>query len=283
MSSLAHNIETFNVEFCGGLVAVAHARVSLDSQQGKRFSTRGVISGFSAKSRHRLLKLIATINFEGHKAIFVTLTYPAEFPDPMTAKAHCRAFLKRINRMYPDVKPAVLWRLEFQERGAPHFHLMFFDLPFTEKDTIQRLWMEVIGVTDTRVFTRIEFIKSPRQAMHYVAKYMAKRRGFSGGFNGLPYPATDDEDTPQLGRLWGIENRINLPICPRIYFTVTGCWGAIWQFKRYARKKWRGVNNHFQKGFTLFVSDSSQWLALFRHCVTDLDHYGDVPLFDWRD
>lgn len=283
MSSISHSVETFNIEFCGGLVAVAHARVRLDSQQGLNQSKRGVISEFSPKSRLRMLKLMAKINWTDHKAIFITLTYPQTWPDNKTAKNHARAFLKRINRRFPDVKIPVIWRLEFQERGAPHFHLLLIDMPFIHYTEIQQMWMDIIGETNQRVFTRIEMIQSKRHAMYYVSKYMAKRKPLHSGFNPVPYLADNEPESEFLGRLWGIENRTALPLCPTIYFTVTGLWGAIWQFKRYARKIWHRINNHYAKGFTLFVDNIDQWVRLFRHCITDLDHYDHMPLWDWRE
>jgi len=40
-------------------------------------------------------------------------------------KAHLRTFLARLKRKWP-MCTGWLWRLEFQRRGAPHFHLVLF-------------------------------------------------------------------------------------------------------------------------------------------------------------
>jgi hypothetical protein len=57
----------------------------------------------------------------------VTLTYPADWltvvPDGKTAKRHLQAFRKRYVKAWGEDIPAV-WKLEFQDRGAPHFHLL---------------------------------------------------------------------------------------------------------------------------------------------------------------
>jgi hypothetical protein len=56
---------------------------------------------------------------------FVTLTYPRTYnPDPASWKRDVQAFRKRFERHFG--KCPIVWRLELQERGAPHFHLLVF-------------------------------------------------------------------------------------------------------------------------------------------------------------
>jgi hypothetical protein len=56
--------------------------------------------------------------------IFGTLTYPAEFPlDEETFKRHLKIFSQRFLRAFPHA--AFHWKLEFQNRGAAHFHPIF--------------------------------------------------------------------------------------------------------------------------------------------------------------
>src|ERR687898_61001 len=83
--------------------------------------TRDKVRGFSRASRRNLLLRLASINrrafraFKG-KMIFVTLTYPHEYPeDPELSKNHLKALRKRLQREY---KPfAAFWRLGIQKRG----------------------------------------------------------------------------------------------------------------------------------------------------------------------
>lgn len=81
------------------------------------------------------------------KMIFVTLTYPHEYPeDPEACKAHLKALRKRLEREYGPF--AALWRLGIQIRGAFHFHLLLFvGLAFGPNRELRRYvsaaWYEV--------------------------------------------------------------------------------------------------------------------------------------------
>jgi len=133
---------------------------------------RDVITEFSAGSRRRLLRLIARL--EKTRTTFITLTYPAEYPTPHLAKKHLRALLERIRRRCPEVSG--ITRFDFQERGAPHFHLLLFNLPFISFETLRSWWQEIIGVIDSvTIFVRIELVRSWRGVMSYAAKYLAKK------------------------------------------------------------------------------------------------------------
>lgn len=75
---------------------------------------------FTPKSMSRL---VATINATDVQFnTFLTLTYPGVFPyDGRVIKEDLNAFLNVFRR---KLKTEYLWFLEFQERGAPHFHVM---------------------------------------------------------------------------------------------------------------------------------------------------------------
>src|SRR5690554_2824154 len=127
-----------HLEGQGNLLAVAtsYKHVYRPTVGGKR----GAVTEFSAGSRRRLLRLIARL--EKTRTTFITLTYPAEFPDPRTAKEHLRALFERIRRRVPEASG--IWRLELQERGAPHFHLLMFNLPYISFETLRSWWQEII-------------------------------------------------------------------------------------------------------------------------------------------
>ena len=85
---------------------------------------RGDISEYSAASKRRLRRSIWAIPWPTWvDCSFVTLTYPAVFPDARKAKADLRTWFKRVERRI-DKKAWAIWALELQERGAPHFHLL---------------------------------------------------------------------------------------------------------------------------------------------------------------
>src|SRR5687768_12551385 len=86
---------------------------------------RDRVRGFSRASRRNLLRRLASINRSAFKAfkgriIFVTLTYPDEYPeDPELCKRHLKALRKRLQREFGTI--AAFWRLGIQKRGAWHF------------------------------------------------------------------------------------------------------------------------------------------------------------------
>lgn len=143
---------------------------------------RGAVHGFSRESRRRLLEKVAEIDFKAMTkrtaAIFITLTYPAQWPDMKTSKRHLKAFLERIDRRFDIFNDkgektrgvTGIWRVDYQKRGAPHYHFVFWNLPFWHKEEVERIWQEIIGA---RAFTRIEMVDSYKKALHYVAKVIA--------------------------------------------------------------------------------------------------------------
>lgn len=107
------------------------------SQIGKKKS----IDGFSVKSR-RKLRFTATNSFPALTSQIV-LTYPAEFPqDGKESKKHISVFLNNFRHKYKGVP--YLWVLEFQKRGAPHYHF-FTSLPVTEENHLwlARTWVRI--------------------------------------------------------------------------------------------------------------------------------------------
>lgn len=174
---------------------------------------RGQISEFSAKSRKRLLEKMARLDRRQihqmrYKPRFVTLTYGSAYPDAKTAKGHLRAFLKRLARRWPV---GGVWRLEFQERGAPHFHLLLFGLPYVPVGELQAQWNEA-SEQDNANSLDLEVVRSLNGVMYYVSKYMAKPAGDAP-------PGTDADGDGPMGLSV-------CHICPQSPGRFWGAWGA---------------------------------------------------------
>ena len=86
----------------------------------------------------------------------ITLTYPADWqtvaPNAAAARRHIKAFRKRWQREWGDMY--ALWKREFQQRGAPHFHLLTV-LPTertkdgrTFKDWLSQTWAQIVNHPD---------------------------------------------------------------------------------------------------------------------------------------
>ena len=135
----------------GGAGASGGDRLQGGAQVGG--GQRGTVSAFSRASRKRMLERLARLQPEDAQGpmSMITLTYGEQFPDAQGAKRDLVAFWKRVRRAF--LGAGAIWRVEFQKRGAPHFHLIFYG-PYLPKGLLQLWWGRVIG--QDRPFTRSE-------------------------------------------------------------------------------------------------------------------------------
>jgi hypothetical protein len=61
--------------------------------------------------------------------------------------------------------------IEFQKRGAIHFHVLFFNLPYIDQNILAKLW--------GKGFIKINKIDNVKNIGSYVTKYMSKDFGDS--------------------------------------------------------------------------------------------------------
>lgn len=246
---------------------------------------RGKVNPFSRASRLRLLSYMHKIKpMKGRNfhATFLTLTYGQSFPSPSVAKRHLDNFLKRLRRRWSYVSG--FWRFEFQKRGAPHFHLVLFGLPFLPKETVSGWWAAVIGVqhhdwssgSPEQPFTRIEALKSHAHAVRYISKYVAKVD--DSGFNFLAY-LTDEgefihpgsgEISQSIGRWWGVFNAIWLPKDVEETLVIGwGCRDVFYNLRRCAGRLWKGRNNHAKSGWTYFTDNPYDFIRYANYLKTE--------------
>lgn len=222
---------------------------------------RGHISGFSKASRRRLQRLLASVDQDRQRVpLFVTLTYPAEFPtDPAVCAAHLRAFRARMHRKYG--KFAAVWRKEYQCRGAPHYHLLLFlDRPPEElRADVSRFWYQVVGSGDERHLragTQVVEVKSWRGARGYAAKYMGKLETLQPG---TEFPLF--QGAGSTGRLWGVWYRALLPITAEVYYANIECF---FRLRRWLRRLSNQRSTHRMTSMSCFVGHSAA-LRLLEH------------------
>lgn len=156
---------------------------------------REEVEGFSRESRKRLFELLHCLTYE--RLTFITLTYPAEFPhDWHEYKAHLRNFRARLERKFGKLR--VVWRLEYQKRGAPHYHLLLLDPPFIPVTWACESWHQVIKSDDLMHLKigvdlkQVDMEKGGAMVSHYIGKYMSKEE-----------EEVDDTDRGKTGRHWG--------------------------------------------------------------------------------
>lgn len=181
--------------FVGGSVV----KLKGDPGFGGFLGPRGLVRGFTKASRKRMLRFLQSVDRDAvGMPLFVTLTYPGEWPgDAVRWKRDLETWLHRLRRAHPDAW--AVWRLEPQKRGAPHYHLLVFKLDALPREWLSRTWFEVVGSGDERHLragTQIQRVKSWRRVIRYAAKYLAKDVGE------LP-----EGWRAGVGRWWGVHNR----------------------------------------------------------------------------
>lgn len=183
----------------GGRLLVLRGVPSGDPPQGG--GLRSGITTFSRQSRKRLMQAFASLDELAavNLSLFITLTYHDSYPlDARGWYADLTSFLDRLEYHYPEA--ATIWRLDFQERGAPHYHLLTLNTPYIPKGKITSWWAEIAHSASPlagRYATNVQRPCSWRHTCAYVSKYMAKASTMA-----LPV---------STGRWWGISRRGLLP------------------------------------------------------------------------
>jgi len=254
-------------------------------------SRRGKITGFSRKSRKRLIDMTARLRSDVG-GVMITLTYRRNMTCFVSAKSHLNKFLKYIARKFPEAP--IMWRMERQIRGAIHFHILVFGKVWFNVSDATEYWQ---GITGDESYPDFRYLDGQRAVLAYVSKYVAKLNGsrlllvalavslrsssvparlmlqrllavWVFGLDIEPYfPRTQPTGT---GRHWGYRNKANLPFASRKvvtwYYTSKSkrAEAVYFRYKRYAR---RAANGKFRiplgfSGFTLY-RDAVQWYRLW--------------------
>lgn len=117
------------------------------------------------KARREAVRNLTTANFDSTSK-FVTLTFgnvDFDFTDVKACNRAFKRFIMRLKYRYPDLQYLAV--IEFQERGAVHYH-MICNLPFVKKSDLARIW----GYG----FVKINAIDKVDNVGAYISKYMAK-------------------------------------------------------------------------------------------------------------
>lgn len=248
----------------GSLIKVSKPSSSFRRSGGGK---RNIVLGFSKASRRRLMQKIAQLNRDA-KPIFLTLTYPADYPLHYTEwKTDFDKWCKRLHRKYPEA--ALIWRLEPQKRGAPHFHLLVYGVEISVefREWLRASWYECVGSGDVKHYhhgTDVEPLRSYRGVRSYVGKYIAKTQA-------PPTPTDEDgvllptPDWSKVGRWWGVRYGDNLPWSRVIggkMLTYEHSCKLLRYLRRYLKGQGKRVSGSLP-GLTVFVNNPGQWLQNF--------------------
>ena len=238
---------------------------SLNMQQvggGKR----GKVKGFSRQSRRRLMMMIAQVRQDAELPEFVTLTYPDTFPTVERAKRDIKVFFQRLERQFPEC--GYIWKLEPQQRGAPHFHLLVWGCKEGElfRWVIEN-WYKIAGDGDINHWkfhagvlegTKpcVQKVKSFKGVWSYASKYIGKTFDVAEWGN------------QWTGRFWGVCNRENIPFGS--IESIDATMKQVINIMRYQRR-YSGIKPRQYNSLTIFC-DADQWIEK----LTGNEGLGDV-------
>jgi hypothetical protein len=183
------------LRICGDLFSLCRMRIfrSNKDRESTQRAKRGAITEFSDISRKRMARDLRSRIYGWRISRFLTFSYPAEYPlDGHAFKAHWKGMLDRIQSRWPGVR--VFWFLEFQKRGAPHFHA-FVGCPMHHYK-LKELWDSATAGTGGFVYiTNWAKIRNNKTPWRYALKYSAKQ---------------EQKEVPSfisnVGRFWGWRN-----------------------------------------------------------------------------
>lgn len=123
-----------------------------------------------SRTKNRLRRLISSnVGKWGQPPILVTYTFAENLKDLPTANHYFRNYTQRVNRAL-GFKLKYLSVPEFQKRGAVHYHVIYFNLPFLKDITyLEKIW--------GHGSTKVEAVRKPKAMGVYLAKYLQKSFG----------------------------------------------------------------------------------------------------------
>ena len=142
------------------------------------------IQRFSRHSRLRLMRLCSSVRLNSYYNLYhATLTWHNDFPaDGIKAKRLFHRFINSLKAFSMDFD--YVYRIELQQRGAPHFHLlMFFKKPLINKNPVSiqtilfRAWAPIIkdfGLSASLHSVKVTACEDSKKFFVYVSKYAAK-------------------------------------------------------------------------------------------------------------
>jgi hypothetical protein len=117
------------------------------------------------RAKAKIVRLIKGNQFTyPEKPVFLTLTFKDNLQDLKQANKLFSQFVKRMSRRIKKQMRYVAVH-EFQKRGAVHYHIVVFNLPYLQKEEIAKIWRHG--------FIRVNLIHVNGLA-NYMTKYMSK-------------------------------------------------------------------------------------------------------------
>lgn len=210
-------------------VSLSPGVVKVSKQQGRKrpptenYKPKTQIREWSRKSRANMVKVLAQLDYSkmledpSRLPALITLTYPktweAVVPDSVTARRHLKLLRHRYERTFGEM--AAVWKMEFQKRGACHFHL-FMTPPSNLKEFrswLSENWTDILKIPDPEerakhlvAGTGVDIGEGmrnsdPKRLSVYFSKHGSANFGVKE-YQNRP-PELWLEDNKSVGRFWG--------------------------------------------------------------------------------
>jgi len=211
----------FVVEVSSSTIRISKKKSKIGGEKSPEWKPREPVVLWSDKSRAKMVERLATLDyspFDIPKSLlaFITLTYPSDWlvvaPTAVASKKHLHSLRKRFEREFGRPFFAV-WKMEFQRRGAPHFHLLApvpSGMGFSE--WLSDAWTDIVNHPDPvekakhRVagtgVDRAKGIKSDtaQRISYYFSKHASANKGVKEYQN---IPPKEWVEAGSVGRFWG--------------------------------------------------------------------------------
>jgi hypothetical protein len=155
-----HILEVYEYEkdVCSGFAGQG-GRSKMDEHKSDREEENRRLSCRRARD---MIRRICIANFDEHSK-FITLTYKDNQTDLKASNIDFKRFIQKMRYRYGNFKYVAV--IEFQDRGAVHYHMMS-DLPYIPKKQLGEIWeMGFVKIND---ITKVDNVGA------YMLKYMLK-------------------------------------------------------------------------------------------------------------
>lgn len=259
---------------------VKYSGMSWDRTEPPPAAERGPCSGFSVASRRRLRMKLMSVDWSRTDSYFVSLTYHKTWPgDWRQWKKQLQAFTRRLQRAFPD-HLGIIWRLEFQKRGAPHFHLVVLwsrgSAPARHDFSrwCRGNWLAVIGGTKDRAAWAhgvVTLKVNKKRGYGAVVGYLLKEMGKLKQSVRVDTETGEVQSMDEIGRVWGLMGSVPLIEGPEIEFTAAEARALMLAVHEDARGSWLWENVSIMwPGYTL-IADPKRYLRVLRRVLPSGD------------
>ncbi len=219
-------------------------KVKGERVRGKRKEVNGLSSQSRRRMKKDLNKLIWTV-----PPVWVGLTEPGEFGTPKESKVKFHRFKVALRRRWPSV--AGFWRFDLQKRGAPHYHVYLFNVPYEElRKYLDEMWFKAVGSGDIKHLNagvNCKQLDNSWKHRAYTSKYMSK------------VPAANLPSW--TGRCWGYINKKNLPWSSKAVLPLVD------QIEVKMKRALRHYTHVRHNGVSFFfVKNPERWARLWQFC-----------------